>query len=115
MKLENDQQWFDLKHRYPLNHIFWGEVLSHQPFGTFVKLDVQTDDSIYLGLIEIVQVGVCESQIEHLPYDFTQRPQIGSYINCLVGYYCDHNKQLELRWLGVETHRTARHDYELIG
>ncbi|NOK61071.1 MAG: hypothetical protein GFH27_549307n54 [Chloroflexi bacterium AL-W] len=39
MKQEHDQQWTDLKHRYPLGHTSWRKALDHKSFDTSIYRD----------------------------------------------------------------------------
>ena len=97
----NDEQWLLLKQRYPIGCKFWAKVGRIKPFGIFVEIsDSPEDSNKYIGLIDIGHTILCKEGSQNLPLDNTQWPQEGTYINCMVSYYREHNKQLGLSWLG---------------
>lgn len=99
----NEEQWLQLKQTYPIGYKFWAKVARIRPYGIFIKLKDLAENkpkSKYMGLIDIGHTLLYKECSKKLPLDYSQWPQKDTYINCVVCYYREKNKQLGLSWLG---------------
>lgn len=96
-----DCKWRLLKERYPIGHIFWARISNIKPFGIFLELEnIQNDSYRYLGVVDIGHAYLCPEICKILPLERSKWPSKGIYINCIVCYYRERNRQLGLGWLG---------------
>ena len=98
----NEEQWSQIKEKYPIGFQFWGKVAKIRPYGVFIKLQVFLENnhqSQHMGLIDIGHTNLYKEGSFLLPLDYSNWPQKGTYIKCIVCYYRERNKQLGLSWL----------------
>ncbi|BBD57715.1 hypothetical protein NIES2109_04820 [Nostoc sp. HK-01] len=89
-------QWEKLKHSFPIGHKFYGEVISVKPYGIFVSLGDQNQNSYKLsGIIDIVTRADHDSL--GLPKETFLWPPVGQRVHCKVITYREYNKEIDLR------------------
>ena len=92
-----DKKWLSIKAIYPIGYEFRGQVTRIKPFGIFIKLDdIPSYASKYSSLIDIGHNIICPKDCKILPLDYSKWPDKNDYIDCLVCYYRDYNRQVGL-------------------
>jgi ribosomal protein S1 len=83
--MEND--WAEIKKKFPLDSLTKGIVMLHAPYGIFVNLRVNYNIVGFIDLIDFVEEG---------PVNYEDYPKFNSEIEVVVVGYNERNSQIRL-------------------